>query len=87
MDLDFPHSPPKTLPQDMQRACSMSAPTAEDEALFPALRPCPASGGVAGVLNADMVALIRGDVPDERKRLLYSNSLRRRSIDVAADAP
>lgn len=81
MDFDGPRSPPQTLPQDILRTCSLSAPTPADEAAFPVLRNSP-----SGHLSAEAVALIRGDVPAERKRLLYSNSLRRRSLEVEAVA-
>ncbi|GBF99203.1 hypothetical protein Rsub_12462 [Raphidocelis subcapitata] len=72
MEDDGPRAVSRSLSLDIQRMAS--APL---DAL-----PGDLKRDTSGHLSAEALAIIRGEVTMERKTLLYSNSLRRRSIEV-----
>lgn len=85
MEDDGPHAAPRLLALDIARMASggvcMMADQDTPASPPPARTEALASEGSTH-LSAEALSIIRGEVSVERKKLMYSNSLRRRSIEV-----
>lgn len=79
MEDDGPHAVSRSLSLDIERMASGLG----DQVTTVSAPSFVVSDG-SGHLSADALAFIRGECPIERKKLMYSNSLRRRSIEVDA---